>query len=455
MRLAVFADLKTETPLFREGLWIYSRFVLEALLKTYPELTLEIWHYACNKTNVNALYAPLLEQFPERLTFFNEGALPPQKLALKTQLMFVGKQWFYRSLFAFSGQRHFIKELSRTRKKWQHQLNAPHPKATQFLQQSLQRYSTAQVAYVPYVGFNLAFSFNGSVVMQVHDLFPMALQKEFSEQNPKTPQNNQVSQKKLTVLSKKKGCFVSATRYIAEQHVRHFVPAIQAHQVAVVPFPPMLTLFQPETLPEEHAFKAQYKLPSVYIAYPSQLRPNKNGLVLLQALNYLKQQGNPVTLVTTGTFKHVPSLSQYIAQHQLEPYIIEVGSLDLKALYALYYYSNLVVVPTLMEGPGISMQALEALKIGKPVIHSKAFGVEDSLNSVGLSFETADLNWFNPYDDVALSSKIVDVLQNPAAHVEKQRHVIKAYEQRTWNDVAKQYMALMQAMLNKEALVGV
>ena len=75
--------------------------------------------------------------------------------------------------------------------------------------------------------------------------------------------------------------------------------------------------------------------------------------------------------------------------------------------------------------------------------------IKESLESVGLSMETADLNWVNLDDDKGLANKIENILSNPEPHIEKQKHIIEAYTKRTWADVAHDYMDVFEKVIGK------
>ena len=78
---------------------------------------------------------------------------------------------------------------------------------------------------------------------------------------------------------------------------------------------------------------------------------------------------------------------------------------------------------------GISSQALEALKIGGiPIIHARTLGMEGFLEKIGMTFESADLNWVETDDSHSMAQKIIDVLQNPEKCIQKQKVIRKALE---------------------------
>ena len=117
----------------------------------------------------------------------------------------------------------------------------------------------------------------------------------------------------------------------------------------------------------------------------------------------------------------------------------------------LYKYQDIAIGSTIIEGMGISGQVIEALKVGNvPAVHSRCYGYQDSLTAVGLTEETADLNWFDYNDDETLANYIEDVLQNPQPHIEKQKHIMNAYMSRTWQDVAQKYIELFEQTIRKQ-----
>jgi hypothetical protein len=134
---------------------------------------------------------------------------------------------------------------------------------------------------------------------------------------------------------------------------------------------------------------------------------------------------------------------EFLEAIDISDQIIEIGDLSKEDLFALYKYSSIVICSTIIECPGMSTQCLEALNIGDiPVIHSKSIGMKESLESVGLSFETADLNWFDFNDYLGLADRIEYVLADPKSHIEKQKHIISYYTKNDWKKTGKKYLEL-------------
>jgi len=149
-------------------------------------------------------------------------------------------------------------------------------------------------------------------------------------------------------------------------------------------------------------------------------------------------RGIEIKLVTTGKMSGCNSTSEYVKENK--NLVTELSNLSMDELYCLYKYSDLVVCPNIIEGLGMSGQCLEALAVGKPVVHVKSMGMEESLNSVGLDFETAKLNWVDIGDYENMAAKIQFVLDNKEQVIEAQKPVLEAYSKITWGDVASKYM---------------
>ena len=175
---------------------------------------------------------------------------------------------------------------------------------------------------------------------------------------------------------------------------------------------------------------------------PETNRPNKNVILILKALKIVNDEGINIKLVTTGKMEACNSTAEFIKGNS--DLVVELSDLSMKELFCLYYYSEMVVCPNIIEGLGISAQCLEALSISKPVIHAKSMGVSESLKNVGLNFDTAKLNWVELDDYIGLANKITYVLNNHEEVVRSQRNVYEAYSKLTWKDVANEYICIFE-----------
>jgi glycosyltransferase involved in cell wall biosynthesis len=306
------------------------------------------------------------------------------------------------------------------------------------------KYSEADLVFPTYPMLPLALSFNCRKIMQIHDLFYLANRDIFVHQTPSIDEVNKKLTDILNNYAYHNTIFVSSTTYIRDYHVLKHIPAIRIEQTRVIPFPPMIKNPDAYTLPEKKYFLEKYDLPERYIAFPSQVRPSKNVIAILQALLILKTKSITVTFVTTGSLRHSLPVLEFANKHELKEQIIETGDLSEEDLIVLYKYSSLAICPNIIEGFGMSGQCLEALTVGNiPVIHAKSLGMKESLKNVGLTFETADLNWFDFDDYPGLAERIENVLNDPKPHIEKQKHILAHYTKITWEYTAKKYLELI------------
>lgn len=433
MKIAIAYDFKGPADIRREGIGAFAIYLLNAIMKYHPDVELEFWTYFFNVNNLKLTFQDIFDNYPNRVQVFSNK---PQK-TIRIQLKIL---------------RNKIKYFFTKKEKYKNKINSLKyghydENASKELIEIANKESKADVVYSLFVTLELGKYFNCPKFMQVHDLFTLPLfdlfKDDFGENDLKKA--NDAVLKNLEEYAKQNAIFISSSEYVAKNHSLKYIPNITPDQVAVCSFPPMIKDFKENNKITKDSFKTKYNIGKIYMAYPSQNRPNKNWIVILEALKILKDKGINIQFVTTGKVDAVKKTKEFVEKNNLKDLIVEVGSLSIEELYYLYKYSNLVVASTVMEGMGISGQALEALKIGNiPVIHTKSIGIEESLKSVGLTLDTADLNWFELNDSRKLADLIEDVLKDPKTHIEKQKHILEAYTRKTWEDVANDYLELFK-----------
>lgn len=391
MKVAV--DLFLNFNHYREGISVYNKFLFQALLQQYTEIFLEFWVDKRNEDEFYQAYKCLFDDYPNRISVI----LTEKQERLEQHI----KSSKYDVVFA---------DIYRVKSS---------------------HFSTAPKVFV------------------LHDMYRIPLRDLYIEQEPNIDISNKEIIDNLSLFAKEGTNFIVSSTYIKNEQLLRYISSARRDKITVIPYPPMLKIFKKEKILSEKRFRAKFKIKGQYIPYASRNKPNKNLIVLLQALKQLRDKGINLKLVTTGTMSSVPIVARYVNEHHLHNLIVEVGSLSEEDLFALYRYAAVAVIPTIIEGPGMSQQGLEALLLEKPVIHSKALGIKESLQSVGLTMKTADLNWFDLDDDKALATKIKEVLENPLPHIRKQKHIINAYTNRKWEDVAGSTMKVFKKAIEE------
>lgn len=460
MRIAIPYDFKHTTDIRREGIGVYLRFLLESILQVSQNITLEFYVYDFNKRNLECFLKDLISKYPKRIiiidnSFFtvSEYLAFPFILCLYIFKFFYNKLkiYFYIICFFISRNKKYAKKIFKRKKifnqYFQFKKNYLKNQNIKIKRKKLQKKakeSNADVMYAFFVLIELGHYFKCKKIVQVHDLFTVDLPLLFATQFFNIEEFNKQILTNLGKYAKKNAIFVSSSKYIKNQHCLKYIPNITDGQSHIISFPPMITNYKKTNEDIEH-FKNRYNITLPYLAFPSQNRPNKNWKLIFKALKILKDKGIYLQFVTTGKINDLESDKILINNLGIKHLILEIGSISNEDLFLLYKYSSIHVASTIIEGMGISGQALEALNVGGiPIIHVRSLGIKESLENVGLTLETADLNWIDINDEVALAQKMEDILRNPNPHIKKQEHIIKAYTIRTWTDVANDYIKLFE-----------
>lgn len=442
MTLAVFMDFQVEINR-REGITAYAGYLMNSLMENNQDLNLEVWVYSMNTEPFKREYADLMEKYDGRITVFDEKTYPIKKFEIKHFIKYEIFKYFC----------YFLRFIHHERSEdigYRASLHyALHQQTGYDLTDSFNLYSNADLSYLPFPGLTCALKTKKPVVIQIHDLFTFPLEKLFNEEafpRASFTKNNRYVKSILTKYAKKGAYFISSTAYTRDTQILKYIQYSSLDRCRVIPFPPMIKMFNGKDIPSEKDFRKKYNLNYKYIAFPSQNRPNKNLILLLKALKVLNKKGCNLKLVTTGSMRNCNSTADFVKKNK--NIVVEIGSLPIEDVFGLYKYAELVVCPNIMEGLGISGQCLEAISVGTPVIHAKSMGMQESLSNVGLDFKSAPLRWVELDDYEGLVKEIKYVLANRENVAKKQEVVLESYLSVTWEDVAKNYMDLFKSICN-------
>lgn len=447
MTIAVMLDFEGENLSNRDGIFLYVYHLMNAWLEYCENIYIEVWVFNHSRKEAERFLEDLRKRYGSRIVVCSDfGYTRKNRVRYfcdhRMQIILSHTARLLRVCSMKSLEKAVMHKAEVYGKKSE--------EAKSDFEGCFQSESKAEVCYVPFVTLGKALKCNRPVVLQVHDLFTFQFFYLFmKESNPPALycKYNRRVKRLLTQYAKKGTIFVSSSEYTVRNQIQKYIPAIKEEQCEVILFPPLLSQFDGDNLPDKKSFKDRFKIPERYIAFPSQNRPNKNMILLLKALKKVNDRGYSLKLVTTGRMQDVRATQKFCRNNG--SLVIEIGDLSEKDLFCLYKYSDMVVCPNLIEGMGISGQALEALKIGGiPVIHAKTLGIEGLLNRIGLTWETADLNWVDVSDPESLSNEIIEVLKNPEWCIRKQSHIMDAFNFVKWEDVASRYLNIFERIVN-------
>jgi glycosyltransferase involved in cell wall biosynthesis len=177
-----------------------------------------------------------------------------------------------------------------------------------------------------------------------------------------------------------------------------------------------------------------------FLFVSSQLRAHKNNLILVRSFaSLLRRSYRPLKLFFTGRLAEDRwGVGQLIAGEHLDLDVISVPDLPGDVHSAFYTLAALTVVPTLFEG-GFPFPCDESLMHGTPVVMSDI--------PVAREMVPDDLvgdMLFDPYDAVSMASRIGWALDHRQELLKRQLAWL-AQRQRSWDDVAGEYLGVLGA----------
>lgn len=179
-----------------------------------------------------------------------------------------------------------------------------------------------------------------------------------------------------------------------------------------------------------------------FLFYASQLRPNKNVLLLLRAYEYLLRKRHfGHKLLLTGKPADMPDIKRFVVEHRLENDVLFLHGLSVSELAACYKLADLGVNPSLSEG-GCPFTFSEALSVGTPVVMARIPVTEEVLTDPDLQ----RITFFDPYDWQDCAERIEWGIRNREELLSTQFSCYEQLSKRTWADVAREYVDVLDAI---------
>lgn len=129
-----------------------------------------------------------------------------------------------------------------------------------------------------------------------------------------------------------------------------------------------------------------------YVIYPAVAWPHKNHLRLVQAFVLARRMGLKCKLVLTGALEHDLSRPDFLRAAQelglTDQELAVKGFVPDTELAALLRYARAMVFPSLYEGFGIPVA--EAMKLGTPVIATRATAIPEVAGDAALYFSDGE-----------------------------------------------------------------
>lgn len=190
-----------------------------------------------------------------------------------------------------------------------------------------------------------------------------------------------------------------------------------------------------------YAYAANFSNLNVkFLFYASQLRPNKNVLLLLRAYEHLlRKRYLGHKLLLTGSPTAMPEIWRFVVENRLEGDVLFLHGLSISELAACYKLADIAVNPTLSEG-GCPFTFTEALSVGTPVVMSRIPVAQEILSDEKLS----RLTFFDPYSWKDCANRIEWAVHNRQELLEVQKVAYQALSGRTWSDVVREHVDVLE-----------
>tara|TARA_S200000501_G_scaffold190210_1_gene179137 strand:+ start:131866 stop:132981 length:1116 start_codon:yes stop_codon:yes gene_type:complete len=186
-------------------------------------------------------------------------------------------------------------------------------------------------------------------------------------------------------------------------------------------------------------FLSQSKLPSQFILYVGNIKPNKNLLNLLKALSKIQK----MNLVIAGRIdKNISNDYENILHYirvndDLKNRVFFTGFVSQAEISYLYNLATVFVFPSTYEGFGIP--PLEAMGCGCPVIASGIPAIVETCEDAAL--------YFDPYDINDIRFKIMSLIENKNLQNQMIKKGLSRINNFSWHNSANKLNALIKKLV--------
>lgn len=221
--------------------------------------------------------------------------------------------------------------------------------------------------------------------------------------------------------------FVHSSKFIrTELHRYYQAPESLTHVIPTAADPPPT----PPTAAEVAGARRRFGLPERFLLSPNGFHLHKNYPALTTALRILRRDGRPVTVIASGMATELYN----------GPDLIGLGYISARELQAVYELCEGVVQTTLYEAGSFPM--VEAMAAHKPVAISRIPPIVEQCERVGVVAEL-----FDPHDADDVAEAIWRLWTGSEATTpETIAANAAAVAERTWDDVAGDYLELLASL---------
>lgn len=164
---------------------------------------------------------------------------------------------------------------------------------------------------------------------------------------------------------------------------------------------------------------------------------HKNWETLLKAIQLIDKKSRPSFIITGG--RYPDPLTNLVKEYGLQNYVRLLDWVSEEEMNHLYINAKAVIIPSLVEG--FSLPALQAMAYEKPLLASKI--------PVHLEIAEGVAYFFEPNSAKLIADSILEFVNNPGKASKKLKLGLQRSKGFTWDECAKQTIAVMTSLLDK------
>ena len=389
----------------REGISIFTGKLCEAFVRCY-DINLEVWVYSWNLEPVKRVFANI----------------PSGKIKIVTEKTYAG---------VLGAESYLAREIGDLGEHnyWR-------------LTEAARMFSTADI-FMPAIIYLDDVVYTGKpVVAVIHDLFAVYLREMYKS----IEHGHEIyldTIERVTNLARRNAHFAIDTESTFVNQVIPYIKNLNISNTTIINMPKN-TPANIEYISRSEVYEL-LGTEDPYLFYPTQVRLHKNFNLLISAFAILLKKNPSLKLVLTGVLEDVPEVWQLSKDLNTEQSIINTGRLTTAQLFSLYKYAKCTPVSSMHEA-ALSLQAVEAMCTGTPVVFTDAEINRDEIEKAGF----IDVIPLIPGNDPeGFANEIEYAMNNREAAVKRQEPLLDVLTAYTWEDAAKKYYELFLKVLSE------
>lgn len=284
----------------------------------------------------------------------------------------------------------------------------------------------------PYVGPYTAFIDNQRQIISILDLIPL------DEIEDKTsPKYEKIKKENIDIMKKSK--YITTLSKYSKKRLNEINPSYKGEIIVI-----SSSVAKPKDTKKNIVDIIKTEKP--YIFSINSFFKHKNQITLVKAFNNIKEKINHKLVLVgrpeLGSGKSgYNDVLEYIEKNNLKDRVIILSNISDEDRNAIFYNADLFVTTSLMEGFGRT--PIEAAICKVPVISTRETALPEATMNEAFYYDNAT-------DDKELSYKILQVLENKPAKEKLEEISKKLTEEYSEEKIARQYMDLIDKILEGE-----